>query len=759
MFATVSLLLGAALAAGPPQDTILDIQQVGNRLEILVTNPDRDLGELWIRQGGINHGPIRLAQGENRYSYDILRQGQALAQRWVTVKQFNANQEKIDHEVFIAIEPWDAPAHPVLALTPADVRLVVKRYYKEQRAGVVLQEVIDESYDKLLSGVYIPAEGGTWTQDYRCPDHRVFLQLDAPTVHRCPVDDKIWSGQVFDRAGAVFIHKDLGVEALKAGLSYQITQDPAFANRVHDILIGYAQQYEGYEEHDREGNPSTNGGKAFGQSLDEAVWLVDLLRGYDLVRGSGALSAAEEVVVKEQLFRPAMELIQGTTYGIHNIQVWHNTAVFMAALYLGEPVSAQEAWQGPLGLGQQLAQGVKNDGLWHEGSFGYHFFTFRGMLPMLQALSRLGLAGVGDISALERMLLMPLSMNLPDGTLPQVNDGTVEDFTEGLRNDYEQALGFFKSPELVTPLVLYGRGRSFQSVIYGLADLPFQDWYDPPSINFQDSGLTALRNGPTDYRSTGILDYGAHGGAHGHLDKLGVMLWHRQRPAVIESGAVGFGTTEAEGYFRRTLAHSTVVIDGQDQAECTGQLEYFGTQGENSLILASANDAYPGTLLRRQILLSSTGHLADGFLVEAPQTSTIDYVLHGTGSIELNIPLVDGNTGFTGAYEYLTGVRRGTTDGRFRATFKGPEGDLVLDFTDSPGTEVFVAEAPVAPLGSTHPVLIVRRTTDRTVFSMTVTESGSMVDGFRSFADEDSADPAMVVHIDEGPTVRLPFYR
>jgi len=41
--------------------------------------------------------------------------------------------------------------------------------------------------------------------------------------------------------------------------------------------------------------------------------------------------------------------------------------------------------KGPAGLNAQIAQGIKEDGFWYEGSIGYHFYTIHSMEPLILA--------------------------------------------------------------------------------------------------------------------------------------------------------------------------------------------------------------------------------------------------------------------------------------------------------------------------------------------------------------------------------------
>lgn len=731
-------------------------EQVEHQLEVLVQHAGPGVGELWLQEDTRLNGPVRLKVGENRLVFELERTGEPLRFYQGTLGHCDSQGRLVDSQRVELVEPYDLPDHPSLALSPDRIRELRKRWLLEPRAQTIFAELLAEADDHLTSPLLIPDDGGTWTEGYRCPDHGVYLEMVTLHAHRCPTDGNIWTGQEFDSALATFLHFEAGHQAAVQSLAYMLTEDARYAQRVREILVGYAQKYPGYPLHDADGNPSLRGGKAFGQTLDEAGWLIDLVRAYDLLRGTSTLSALESKQFEENVIRQAVPVLQGNPFGIHNIQNWHNAGIMIGSLALRDPVTASLAVRGADGLHDQAMYGIDGDGLWYEGSFGYHFFTFQAMLGMLQTMQNIGMSV--DTTAIQGMLDMPLRAPFPDGSLAMLNDGSRQAFSEGLRNVYEQALAFWPRAEFCSPLVEYGRGLSYESVVYGIADLPFQDTLDVDGANFEQSGLAVLAAGPKGDRSTAMVDYGPHGGFHGHRDKLGLGVWHRQRPVLLEAGAVGYGTAISDEYYTRTLAHNTVVIDGQDQAECTGALEAFEVMGVNKRVIASADDAYPGTQLRRQVVNTEWGHLVDGVVVTAPQVSTIDYVLHSADRILHNYSVVPGDLGYGGAYGYLTDVHTVTLDQDLEFEFESPLGKSTINVIGEAGTQVFLAKAPGFPFGSTHDVLILRRQADHTVFGATITDAGSGVDGFEIELDDRPGDPALKLKVLGVGQIRLPFY-
>ena len=76
-------------------------------------------------------------------------------------------------------------------------------------------------------------------------------------------------------------HKRNPVTMLNAGILYQLTGDVAYAGLVRDMLRAYAQMYPALGDHPKKGKQSP--GKLFWQSLNESVWLLTTIQGYDAI--------------------------------------------------------------------------------------------------------------------------------------------------------------------------------------------------------------------------------------------------------------------------------------------------------------------------------------------------------------------------------------------------------------------------------------------------------------------------------------------
>ena len=110
--------------------------------------------------------------------------------------------------------------------------------------------------------------------------------------------------------------------------------------------------------------------------------------------------------------------------------------------------------------------------------------------------------------------------------------------------------------------------------------------------HFADAGLTILRVPPRD--STGEIwcrcDGGPHGflsiAAHAHADALSVEVRHDGVDVLADPGCSCYhGGPEWRAYFRSTLGHNTLELDGEDQSRSGGP--FMWTRRARSWVLVA----------------------------------------------------------------------------------------------------------------------------------------------------------------------------
>ncbi len=256
---------------------------------------------------------------------------------------------------------------------------------------------------------------------------------------------------------------------------------------------------------------------------------------------------------------------------------------------------------------------------------------------------------------------------------------------------------------------------------------------------FPDSGYAVLRAGrPETYL---LLKYGPHGGGHGHPDKLSLILNACGAPVSPDLGTPGYGIALNQTWYRRTVSHNTVVIDGLSQPPNEGRLNRFDGSGEEGFLSADASVAweegsYRGVRMRRVVLVKTEKgerrkekgvYFIDLFKVQCDRIRQIDWIFRMRGKEkgerrkEKGRPFPFSLSPFPlslegEGYEHIAHVRAGRArDSGARISWRvGQSGVDLFLVGDS---EVFVGDAPFNPASERTDVAVVRRRAKTTVFA------------------------------------------
>jgi hypothetical protein len=240
------------------------------------------------------------------------------------------------------------------------------------------------------------------------------------------------------------------------------------------------------------------------------------------------------------------------------------------------------------------------------------------------------------------------------------------------------------------------------------------------SVNMTGTGLGILRqdNGET-YAS---IDYGHYGGGHGHPDRLQLNFYARGHRWLADWGTGNYYFDHLRWY-RSTIGHNTVVVDGRTQRPVTGESRRFGVTPDQQMIVSEVSEVYPGVRFRRSAVLLSPDLLLDRFDVEADQPHRLDWVLHPDAESALDVsglarPLASAQLGGE-HYDWLQDVSGGQAMGDWQAVVRDGDDALAIHLAGVPDTEVFTASAygPPDEIPRHFPVLMARRTAQWTTFA------------------------------------------
>ena len=605
--------------------------------------------------------------------------------------------------------------HPTLLVTKDAIAAIKAKVARHDWAKKSYEKLVAEADAWLKRPVELPDRGGQWWHWYSCPKCGSRLHTLGPTKHECRTCGKVYSGEPYDTVVLSRIHSDLAKAVETLGLAFQLSGEKRYAAKAAEILFAYADRYLTYKRHTTRGQDRVGGGRVGPQTLDESTWLIPVVRGYDLVWET--LSEEERRTIEGKLLRPAAELIVEHRIGIHNIQCWKNSAVGLVGICLDEPRFLADAVTSGRGIHAQLKRGILDDGMWFEGSWSYHYYTMSALEPLAVGLRHVGVDVYTD--RYKGLYAAPLDFALPNGLLPAVNDSG-EANAYGAWYRYEVAYARWRDPRFAA--MLEGRSRvSRDSLLFGEAELGEGAELPSGSRNYPVAGYAYLQPDAGKDAPVVILDYAPHGGGHGHPDKLQLLLYANGQLVAPDPGSIHYGVPLHREWYKQTVSHNTVVVDGKSQKPCQGKLLFFHATPELSVASATADDAYDGVAFGRTVAMLPGGFVVDLVELTSAALHTYDWLFHCYGEPGARIAAGDKvpAPGTTNGYQHIRDWRGAGMTEREPVTGQWTSGKttVALHMLAEPDTLVYAGHGPGRPPSRKLPTLIVRRRLHTAVFA------------------------------------------
>lgn len=585
----------------------------------------------------------------------------------------------------------------------------------------------------------IPSLEGQWIFYYGCPKHNCSLALKNGK-HVCPRCGQEYEDERTRLAYVSIRYNQIDDDLLTLAKAWHITRRSEFAAEVYRVLERYAAIYPNLERHDRwgmRGALAVTGGKRFCQSLDEAIGIIKLAKAYDLVCDSGIIDDATRSFIEQNLFLDAIESIYRfyPLYdGRNNHMTWYNAAAAVVGAVLGQADLLNKAINGAKGLRYQLSECVSIEGLWCEGTFAYHYYALDAIVETIQAALACGL-DLTDIQALRKLFLLPLSLAYPNGQLPAFNDGDIA-FLGQFRRFYQFGAETWDDQHLD----VFARTEKLPQV---------------GSAAYEDAGLAYLRRGRDENAVAAVLDFGRHGGHHGHPDKLNLMLYALGREIFPDPGRLTYHCPEHETWTRQTVAHNTVVINQQSQLPTAGTLLRFAVGEHFDTAVVESLGAYRGVTLRRALALFDNA-LVDILHVQCDNEVAIDWALHGQAQLTTSQSLQPRNEPIhvAAGYQHLTELKQGELREDFHADWRLEDARFLRTrLLSGDKTEVFTGNGIGYELNSKVPFLMLRGKAKKTFHVALHDLSGNAgsIREARCFTHE--GDVCVAARIDDVPWV------
>ncbi len=455
-----------------------------------------------------------------------------------------------------------------------------------------------------------------------------------------------------------------------AGALYRLTGDKVYADYARDLLLGYAKLYPGLGAH-----PQGRGqipGRLFWQTLNDSVWLVSAVQGYDAIRDS--LSAADRKTIDDNVFRPMADFLSGTPENfdkIHNHATWAVAAVGMTGYVLRDPTYVDKALKGSkrdgsAGFLKQVDQLFSPDGYYEEGPY-YQRYALAPFILFANAIERND-PQQGIFKRRDGVLLKAVDALVQSsygGYFFPINDAILD---KGLDTE-ELVAGIDIAYARTTDARLLSVAKAQKRVLLSpeglqVAQALAQDKATPfafvPTLlrdgpDGTEGALAILRMGGEDGQAL-VMKNTKQGMGHGHFDKLNWLFYDNGQRVVTDYGAARFLNIEAKAggiylpennsWARQTIAHNTLVVN--EQSHFGGDWKkgqplaptplLFATRDDTQIASARMDSAYDGvSFTRTQLLLAhpSLGEpvVLDLLRVTGSKAARYDLPLHFNGHI------------------------------------------------------------------------------------------------------------------------------
>lgn len=405
---------------------------------------------------------------------------------------------------------------------------------------------------------------------------------ETPDWHHDPVTGHDWPRRHWSRVD----HRAAGADpkwlwelgrhqhVVHLARAWRLTGHPRFAHAAGRHLESFLEQ-----------NPPGVGihwrvGLELGMRLTSWAWAVEMLR------GSPAATPAlgEALLASADAHMAQLERYPSLHSSANNHRIGEIAGLAVGGMAFPELPGARARADGALSeLAAELGRQVHPDGVDAEQATAYQGFVLDLVLPVVACLVRLGREVpepiAGPVAGLAEVLA---SMATDAGTLPRIGD---DDDAAGIDLASEPTRPERLRSRVRTTSLLLGRrlsraepGMDEQTAwLCGpAADAPADERRVPGSAAFPHGGYAVLRHRDGAGREVrAVLKAGPFGlgplHAHGHADLLSVYLAVDGEEAVVDPGTFTYyGDPRWRAHAQSTAAHSTVRVDGRDQAEPLG---------------------------------------------------------------------------------------------------------------------------------------------------------------------------------------------
>ncbi len=574
-----------------------------------------------------------------------------------------------------------------------------------------------------------PNVNSEWGHYYFCNNDggRLIFDLNKPHTHVCEVCNKQFTSEIYDGVWVYFYRNTAILTAWKAACLYKALDDKKYLDVVKTIIGFYASNYKKFRIHNKEREVFSSYeemkwgcGRILPQGLNESIIAIRMINALEIIKDDLDTTFLDDVY--NNMFREMYYLLSPQVESIHNIRCWNNSAIGVIGLFFNDQEMIDFAFNGKFNIRRQLREGVTKDNFWYEGSIHYDFFTLEGV-SALALYSRIYNYDFGsELDILHKMFIEPYHYAFNNGYFPNPNDGWPNINLKTYDYIYQVALKVFGERDIVgeitknilanplprTTLPLskpyyYNNEIAFERLLLN-TDIDFNDYKEikQDTRNYPESQFGLLRNDNFNI----FMKYGLNGPSHAHPDIMNFEVMYKDKMISRDVSNPGYQSKLYKEWFKKTIAHNTVVCDGIDQVKrdrCES-IVY-----KDNKIEAESLDIYLGINYKRSITLLDNG-FEDDFIVSSNKDTISDYLFHLEEDIVVEDVLgIEENLGYKdNGYQHILSSKKIKTNSDtliLNLTQADNKYRLLIDTIDK---DIFICKTMDNPVNKTRTSILIR---------------------------------------------------
>ncbi len=526
------------------------------------------------------------------------------------------------------------------------------------------------------------------------------------------------------------VHNRLAVDTANLGAAYALTGEEKYAEFAKKILLAYADVFDKYAPGNRPGF-SHDAGKCFDQRLSDAIWLIQLVRGYDLIYNMPGMTEEERRHIEEDLLIASAEFIKANRHVLGAGTNWAaicTAAVLITGYATGREDLVNTAMYGVNGTAEKPTGGVilqfseksiSDDGMWAEGAMGYQFMAMQALITEAEILWHHGV----DMyryrnGVLKRLFDSPIRFAYPNLATPAIHDSNSTSIIGRESYLYEFGYRRYRDPrylDILNRISMHIATQYQQWPVSVLYDRDFEAEAEPSeweSVNFFSVGYGILRSTAGESGTSLLLDYGPNR-SHGHPDKLNIDLWALNRRLVPDPGMVWYEQPLYRSWYSTTVAHNTLCVDELNQANTGAELLTYCPGISFGFQRGRTDTAYSGVTMDRSLFLTPE-YAGDIFGAFARLPRVMDLAWHIVGDFETDAGMsqFQFSQPLNPGYSQLANASSINADNCWMASFTQDDGKKALFFnanSKNDRTEIIVADG-ILHMQKPKTVLLRKRT-------------------------------------------------